>query len=132
MSILLPLAHTGLQIELELAVSGTALEGSDYTLVAADPKQGIVLYGEATDKITLRVESVPAEPLRLLLRPRAADRISQGDRFLNLRIRRYRVVPGSGGTVDLPPALDFTIRDDDPLTVVQAGGDGRFALCSVE
>ena len=119
LSIWLPLAHAGLQVELELAVSGTALEGSDYTLEAADPKQGIVLGGEATDGIMLQVASAPTEPLRLRLRPRADDRISQGDRFLNLRISRYRVVSEGEGTVDLPPALDFTIVDDEPPTAQQ-------------
>ena len=62
LSIVLPLAHrfhTGLRVELELAVSGTALEGLDYTLVAADPKQGIVLGGEANSTVTLVVEFVP-------------------------------------------------------------------------
>ena len=127
LNILLPLAHTGLQVELELAVIGTALAGSDYTLVAADPEQGIMLGGEATDGLTLRVQSAPAEPLRLLLRPRTDDRISQGDRFLNLRISSYRVVSEGGETVDLPPALDFTIRDDEPPTVqqIQVGGFSR-------
>ena len=32
LSIVLPLVHTGRQVELEFAVSGTALEGLDYTL----------------------------------------------------------------------------------------------------
>ena len=132
LSILLPLAHTGLQVELTLAVIGTARLGLDFTLVAAEPAPGIMLSSEATDEITLRVDSAPAEPLRLLLRPRADDRISQGSRFLNMRISRYQVVPASGEaetTVVLPPALDFTILDDDPLTVVQveAGRDDRFA-----
>ena len=126
LSIWLPLAHSGLRVEMELAASGTALAGSDYTLVAADSEQGIVLGGEATDEITLRVESAPTEPLRLLLRPRADDRIGQGDRFLNLRISSYRVVPEGGGTVDLPPALDFTIRDDEPPTVRQLLGGRNF------
>ena len=131
LSILLPLAHTDLQVELTLAVIGTARLGLDFTLVAAEPAPGIMLSSEATDEITLRVDSAPAEPLRLLLR-RADDRISQGSRFLNLRISRYQVVPASGEaetTVNLPPALDLTILDDDPLTVVQveAGRNGRFA-----
>ena len=119
LSIVLPLPHTGLQVEMELSASGTALAGLDYTLVAAYSEQGIVLGGEATDEITLRVDSVPAEPLRLLLRPRGDDRINQGDRFLNLRISSYRVVSEGGGTADLPPALDLTIRDDEPPTVQQ-------------
>ena len=130
LSILLPLSHTGLRVELELAVSGTAVEGSDYTLEAADPEQGIVLGGEANSTITLRVESAPTEPLRLLLQFRADDRISQGYRLLNLRISRYRVVPEGGGTVDLPPALDFTIVDDEPPVVQQmavATGNREFA-----
>ena len=119
LSILLPVAHIGLQVEMELAVSGTAVEGSDYTLEAADPEQRIVLGGEANSTITLRVESAPAEPLLLRLRTRVDDRFSQGDRLLNLRISRYRVVPEGGGTVDLPPALDLTIVDDEPPTVQQ-------------
>ena len=119
LSIWLPVAHTGLRVEMELAVGGTARTDVDYTLVAADPKQGIVLGGEGTDDITLRVESAPTEPLRLRLRTRADDRISQGDRLLTLRISRYQVVPEGGGTVDLPPALDFTIRDDEPPTAQQ-------------
>ena len=125
----LPLAHTGLRVEMELAVSGTALAGLDYTLVAADPEQGVVLGGEATDEITLQVDSAPAEPLRLLLRSGADDRISQGDRLLNLRISRYRVIPERGGTVDLPPTLYLTIRDDEPPVVqqIQVGGFGNFA-----
>ena len=129
LSILLPLSHTGLRVELELAVSGTALEGSDYTLEAADPEQGIVLGGEANSTITLRVESAPAEPLRLRLQTRADDGFSQGDRLLNLRISRYRVVPEGGGNVDLPPALDLTIRDDEPPTVqqIQVGTRRDFA-----
>ena len=128
LSILSLLAHTGLRVEMELTASGIALAGSDYTLVAADPAQGIVL-GYGTTTITLRVDSLPDQPLRLLLRPRADDRIRQGDRLLNLRISRYRVVSENGGTVDLPPALDFTIRDDEPPTVQQVlvGLNGDFA-----
>ena len=129
-NIWLPLAHTGLQVEMELAVSGTALAGSDYTLVVADQEQGIILGSETTDDITLRVDSAPAEPLSLLLRLLGDDRISQGDRFLNLRISRYRVVPEIGRTVALPPALDLTIRDDEPLVVQQIQvGTGRDFSC---
>ena len=128
LSIVLPAAHAGLPLELELAIGGTALAGSDYTLVAA-PAQGIVLGGEATDEITLRVESIPAEPLRLLLRQRAADSIYQGQRSLTLQISRYQVVPEGGATVDLPPVLDFIILDDEPLPVqqLQVEKNGDFA-----
>ena len=129
LSILLPLTHAGLQVELELAVGGTVLAGADYTLVAADPQQGIVLSGEATDEITLRVDSAPTEALRLRLLPRADDRISQGERLLNLRLSRYRVVSDSSRTVTLPPALDLTILDDELPTVqqVQLGLNTDFA-----
>ena len=113
LSIVLPVAHAGLRVELVLAAAGTALAGSDYTLVAADPAQGISLSGGAADEITLRIESAPIEPLRLLLRPRGADSIGQGERSLNLRISRYQVFPESAETVDLPAALDFSIVDDD-------------------
>ena len=128
LSIVLPAVHAGLQLELELAIGGTALAGADYTLVAA-PGQGIVLGGEATDKIMLRVESIPAEPLRLLLQIRAADNIYQGQRSLTLRISRYQVTPEAEATVDLPPVLDFIILDDEPLPVqqVQVVGFGDFA-----
>ena len=115
-SIWLPEEHIGLPLDLELTVGGTVLAGSDYTLAVANPAQGIDLSGEATDEITLRVESAPAEPLRLLLRPRANDRISQGTRFLILRLSRYQVTPETGEPVDLPPALDITIVDDEPPT----------------
>ena len=129
LSIFMPLAHTGLRVEMELAVIGTALAGSDYTLTTTDSALAIVLGGEATDEITLRVDSVPAEPLRLLLRPRGDDLINQGDRFLNLRISSYQVFPASGGTVDLPPALDLTIRDDEPPVAqqIQVGLNRDFA-----
>ena len=128
LSIVLPAAHAGLPLELELAVSGNALAGSDYTLAPA-PGQGIVLGGEATDEITLRVESAPAEPLRLLLRQRAADSIYQGQRSLTLQISRYQVVPEGEATVDLPPTLDFTLLDDEPPTVqqLQVGKNRDFA-----
>ena len=112
------LNHVGRRVEIELTGSGTAVRGTDYSLIAADPAQGIAL-GDGITTITLRVDSVPDEPLRLLLRPRGGDRFRQGDRFLNLRISSYRVVPESGGTVALPPALDFTIVDDEPPTVQQ-------------
>ena len=120
----LPQGHVGSRVEIELTVIGTALAGSDYTLAATTPGLGIML-GTGNSTITLAVESAPAE-LNLLLSPRAADRISQGDRFLNLRISRYRVDPASGGTVDLPPALDLTIRDDEPPTVQQLVFGGPF------
>ena len=128
LSIWLPPEHTGLRVEVELAVSGNALEGLDYTLVAA-PGQGIVFGGEVNSTLTLRVDSAPAEPLNLRLRPRVDDRVSQGIRFLNLRISSYRVISGSGGTVDLPPALAFTIHDDELATaqLVQVGLAGNFA-----
>ena len=115
-NIWLPPTHTGLQVELELAVSGTALAGPDYTLVAADSEQGIVLGGEANSTITLSVDSAPAEPLRLLLRPRSADGIDQGSRSLSLRISTYQVAPETTetATVVLPPALELTIRDSAP------------------
>ena len=121
LSIWLPLAHAGLQVELELAVSGTALEGSDYTLEAADPAQGIVLGGEANSTITLRVASAPTEPLLLRLRPRADDRFGQGDRLLTLRISRYTGGFDDDPAITLPPALDFTIGDDESQLVTVAG-----------
>ena len=128
-SILLPPFLELGQRELEFAVSGTALAGADYTLVAADPAQKIVLGGESNSTITLRVDSATTEPLRLLLRIRADDRVSQGTRMLNLRISRYPVAPESGGPADLATALDLTILDDEPLTVqqIQLGQDGDFA-----
>ena len=134
----MPLAHTGLQVELELTVSGTAVAGSDYTLEAVDPAQGIVLGGEANSTITLRVESAPnpTEPLRLLLRPRADDRFGQGDRLLNLRISRYTGGLGDDPAIALPPALDFTIIDDESPLVTVAGtpaiGLGMACALSVE
>ena len=128
LSIWLPPAHTGLRVELELLASGTARAGTDYTLLAADSPPGIML-GIENSTITLVVESAPTEPLRLRLLSGAEDRISQGPRFLNLRISRYRVAAEGGGAVDSPPALDFTIRDGDPPTVqqLQVGQDGNFA-----
>ena len=112
----LPQEHVDLSVEIELTVLGTALAGPDYTLVAADSMQGGVTIDIGQNStITLSVDSAPVDAeLRLLLRPRADDRISQGDRLLNLRISGYRVVPESTGTVDLPPALDLTIADDEP------------------
>ena len=134
LSILLPLVHAGLRVELALAADGTALAGSDYTLVAADPAQGIAFGGGANSTITLRIESAPAEALRLLLRPRGDDGIGQGQRLLNLRISRYRVFSASTETVALPAALDFSIADDDPLTVqqLQSGPDGDFACVRLQ
>ena len=129
LSIFSPLAHAGRQLELELAVSGDALVDTDYTLVAADMAQGIMLSGEANSTITLRVASVPTEALRLLLRSRTDDRIVQDVRLLTLRISRYQLVPEIVETVDLPPALDLTILDDEPLVVQQlrVGKNGDFA-----
>ena len=43
------------------------MAGADFSLVAADSAAGIVLEYEATAAILLRVESIPAEPLRLRL-----------------------------------------------------------------
>ena len=119
LQIRVPQEHVGSRVEIELTAGGTAMAGSDYTLDAAEPAQGIILGDGSNSTITLRVDPAPAEPLRLLLRPRGDDLISQGQRLLNLRISGYRVVPESAGTVDLPPALDLTIVDDDPLTVQQ-------------
>ena len=130
LSIWLPQEHIGLPLELELAVGGSVLAGSDFTLVAAASTPRITLAGEATDEITLRVESAPAEPLRLLLRPRAADRISQGTRFLILRISRYQVTPETGEPVDLPPPLALTIVDDElPMAQQIAGDADRSFVC---
>ena len=129
LSIHFPPDYVGRRLELELAASGTAMAGADFSLVAADSAAGIVLEDEATAAIMLRVESIPAEPLRLRLRARADDGISQGNRLLSLRISRYQVVPDSGETVDLPPALDFTIVDDELPAVQQleVGADTDFA-----
>ena len=130
LSIWLPLAHTGLAVELELTAAGTALEGLDYTLDVADSEPGIMLGGGLDSMITLRVDSAPIEPLRLRLRSRADDRISQGDRFLNLRLSGYRVVAAGGGTADLPPALDLIIRDDDPPVAQRVIGGGNTITCA--
>ena len=118
LSIWLPLAHTGLDVELELTVTGNALAGADYTLDVADSQPGIALGGDAS-LIALRVDLAPAEPLRLLLRARAGDSLNQGDRSLRLQISFYQVISGDGGTADLPPALDFMIRDGDDAQVVR-------------
>ena len=114
----LPLSHVGSRVEIELTGSGTAVWGTDYRIIAADSTPRITLGDGGTDGLTLTVESAPVE-LNLRLRPRADDFIRQGDRLLNLRLSRYRVVPESGGTTDLPPALDLTIRDDELPTVQQ-------------
>ena len=127
----LPPSDVGSRVEIELTVIGTALAGSDYTLVAATPELEIMLGTGGNSTLTLSVDSAPAE-LNLRLRPRADDRISQGDRLLSLRISRYRVEPASGGTADLPPALDLTIRDDEPPTVQQLRvGQNRDFACVV-
>ena len=130
LSIWLPLAHTGLAVELELTAGGNALAGSDYTLDVADSEQGIMLGGGLDSTITLRVDSAPTEPLRLRLRPRTDDRISQGDRLLNLRLSGYRVVSETTETVDLPPALDLTIRDNDPPVTQWIVGGGDRIICA--
>ena len=119
----LPLSPVGRRVEIELIGSGTAVRGTDYSLIAATPGLRIMLGDEVNSTITLVVESAPAE-LRLRLRPRADNRISQGDRRLNLRLSHYRVVPEIGGTTDLPPALDLTILDDELPTAqqIQMGG----------
>ena len=114
----LPPSHVGSRVEIELTGSGTAVRGTDYRIIAADSTPRITLGDGGTDGLTLTVESAPAE-LSLRLRPRADDFINQGDRLLNLRLSRYRVVPEIGGTTDLPAALDLTIRDDELPTVQQ-------------
>ena len=121
LSIGLPSQFLGKQLVLQIVAGGTAVRGTDYSLIAADSPPGIVLGGEANSTITLSVDSAPAEPLRLLLRPRTNDGISQGSRSLSLRISAYQVVPETTetATVVLPPALDLTIRDDEPPTVQQ-------------
>ena len=125
--------HVGRRVEIELTGSGTAVRGVDYFISAVDPAQGIMLGDGSNSPLTLLVDPAPAEPLRLLLRPRGDDRISQGYRFLNLRISSYRVVPESAGTVGLPPALDLTIVDDEPLTVrqVQFFAIGGVSACTL-
>ena len=131
LSIWLPPAHTGLRVELELTLSGTALADSDYILSVADPAPGIMFGGDANPLLTLRVDSAPAEPLRLLLRQRAGDRSYQGNRSLQLRLSRYRVVPESEEPVALPPALDFTIVDDEEeLPTVQQIRVGQMKFLS--
>ena len=130
LSIVFPLDHVGLRVEMDFAVSGTVLAGSDYTLVTADPAPGITISGGASDEIMLRVDSAPLEELLLRLRPRAEDRISQGDRLLNLRPSRYQVTSGGGGTADLPPALKFILRDDKSPAAPRL--DGLFLTASTD
>ena len=129
LSIVLPPAHIGLRIELELTVGGSALAGSDYTLGVADPAQGIVLGGEANSIITLAVESAPAEPLGLLLQIRPDDGLIQGERSLNLRLSSYQAVPEGAEIVGLPLALNLIIGDDEPPPVQQilVGRNNAFA-----
>ena len=128
LQIRVPQEHVGSRVDMVLTGSGTAVRGVDYFISAADPAQGIIVGDGATDEITLRVDPAPAEPLRLLLRPREDDRRRQGERLLNLRISGYRVVPESAGTVGLPPALDLTIADDELPTVRQVQISTRFGV----
>ena len=121
----LPPSDVGSRVEVELTVIGTAVRGTDYSLIAAAPGLRIMLGTGGNSTLTLVVESAPAE-LSLRLRPRADDRISQGDRRLSLRLSRYRVEPASGA------ALDLTILDDEPPTVQQLRvGQNRDFACVV-
>ena len=133
LQIRVPQEHVGSRVEIELTVVGTALAGLDYTLDATGPAQGIILGDGSNSTIKLSVDPAPAEPLRLLLRPRGDDRISQGLRLLNLRISGYRVVPESAETVNLPPALNLTIADDELPTVrqVQFFALGGVSACTL-
>ena len=108
-----PLHPIGSRIEIDFAVSGTAMMGSDYTLLAASTQPGIMLASDSTAVITLLLEATAADDIRLLLRPRADDLISQGTRSLNLSIVRYVVHSTENVSFALPPPLDFTIIDDE-------------------
>ena len=62
LSIWLPVAHTGLLVKLGLAVSGTALEGSDFTLFFADPELGFELTGDGVNFEQERLRLPPPSP----------------------------------------------------------------------
>ena len=122
----LPLGHVGLGVEMDLRVSGTALAGLDYMLLAADSTSGIVLSTDAAGVYTLVVDAAPDGPLKLLLQPRDDDYISQEDRSAVLQISRYRADVEGGESVGLPAALEIRIFDDelpviDRLLVVHSG-----------
>ena len=115
----LPSQLIGQRVVLEITAGGTAVLGTDYRLIAADPEQTIVL-GDSTMAvtITLEVPTAPAAELRLLLRPRSDDRIRQGDRNLSLAITGVTAAAGTGGSLVLPAVLRLSIRDDEPAPTV--------------
>ena len=122
-----PLGHVGMPLEIDLRVGGTALLGSDYTLVATDTSSSVRIT--ATDTVTLQLGAVPDTLLKLLLRPRG-DRISQGDRRAELRISGYRVAGEERQSVILPAALGVTILDDDLPVVQRLLGVGTGVACA--
>ena len=78
--------------------------------------------------MTLRVAAAPAEPLRLLLRPRAADRVAQGDRLLTLAISDYRA--DAENAAGLPPPLYFSLADDELPVSERLSAVGGLAACA--
>ena len=127
----LPLHPIGSRIEIDLAVSGTAMMGVDYTLLAASTQPGIMLASDSTAVITLLLEATVADDIRLLLRPRADDFISQGIHSLNLSIVRYVVHSTENVSFALPPALDFAIIDDDLSRVERLLAVDADAVCAI-
>ena len=108
-----PYELMGQRVVLRITAGGTAVRGTDYRLIAAAPEQNIVISYGTTATLTLEVPAASAEKLRLLLRPRSDDRISQGDRNLSLVITGVTAAAGVDELLALPAALRFSIRDDE-------------------
>ena len=106
----MPLGHVGRPVAIDLSIGGTALLGTDYTLVASETS-GSVRFDPADSGVTLRLIDVPDTPLILLLRPRPNDLVRQEDRRVELRISGYRVDGEARSADALPTTLGVTILD---------------------
>ena len=123
-----PEQHRSSAATIELTLGGIAVAGEDYQVLAATPNPGLRLVFDTTGVLTLHVEQLASVPVELLLRARPDDRLSQGDRLLELGIGRYSLIAAEASSAS--SVVFLTVVDDEPPVVEQISASNGYT-CSL-